>query len=96
MRENKIQQTPARRVIYFLLLLLAFTSAFFLLTSHMQGTPAASLLIMWTPALAAILASFLTRRSFKKWVGTCNLGSGWRLGGSFPSYMDVWHTSPCG
>jgi len=66
MSENKIQQTPPHRVIYFLVFLLAFTYAAFLLTSRMGGTPVASLLIMWTPALAAILASFLTRRSFKE------------------------------
>jgi uncharacterized protein len=66
MNKNKIQQTPARRVIYFLLFLLVFTSVVFLLTSRMQGTPIASLLIMWTPGLAAILVSFLTRRSFKE------------------------------
>jgi membrane protease YdiL (CAAX protease family) len=98
MSENKIQQSPARKVTYFLVFLLAFTSAVFLLTSRMQGTPIASLLIMLTPTLAAILASILTRRSFKemgwelrpvKW-----LGVGWVIPilYGFMAYIPLWLT----
>lgn len=98
MSENKIQQTPSRNVTYFLVFLLAFTSAIFILTSRMQGTPIASLLIMWTPALAAILASILTRRSFRemgwslqpmKW-----LAVGWvtPILYGFMAYIPIWLT----
>jgi hypothetical protein len=61
-----LQQITSRRVILFLILLFFFTAGASICASRMPGTPLASLLIIWTPALAAILTGFLIKRSFKE------------------------------
>jgi uncharacterized protein len=65
------RQLAARRVTLFLVLLAILTLAATLLVSGMAGSPLASLLIMWTPALAAILAGLVTKRPFRE--------MGWKL-----------------
>ncbi|MGE5378422.1 MAG: CPBP family intramembrane glutamic endopeptidase [Bacteroidota bacterium] len=65
MPPSTIQKLALRRVLYFLVLLVILTLTAFLVTASMRSTPLASLLIMWTPALAALLAGLLTRRPIR-------------------------------
>ncbi len=60
-----------RRVVLFLILLALLTIVATWLVARMPGTPLSSLLMMWTPAIAALLAGALTRRSIKE--------MGWKL-----------------
>lgn len=60
------QQTTTRRIYLFLGLLIVLTTIASIFASKMQGSPLASLLIMWTPALAALVASLATKRSLKE------------------------------
>jgi uncharacterized protein len=71
LKTSIIRQTADRRVILFLILLSILTIATSILISRMAETPVASLLMMWTPAFAAILAGVITRRPFRE--------MGWRL-----------------
>jgi uncharacterized protein len=68
---STIRQLAYRRVILFLVLLFILTMAATWLAARMPGTPLSSLLMMWTPAIAALLAAAVTRRSFKE--------MGWKL-----------------
>ncbi|MEP0807202.1 MAG: CPBP family intramembrane metalloprotease [Chloroflexota bacterium] len=92
-------QTPQTRLTIYLVLLVIFTLAASLLTAGINpSSPAAALLTMTSPALAALLASLLTRRSLKeigwrvtpvKW-----LGLGWILPILYavPAYALLWLT----
>jgi len=90
--------TPQRRVLAYIAALLVFTFIANVLAAKLAGSPMASLLIMWSPALAALVASILTRRSLKdigwkpwpvKW-----LAMGWLLPllYALPAYALVWLT----
>jgi uncharacterized protein len=98
MNEKQLQTSARQRVIYYPILLLSLTLGAAFLASRMKGSPVASLVMMWTPALAAILASLATRRSFKemgwslrpvKW-----LAAGWIIPilYGFAAYVPVWLT----
>ena len=87
-----------RRFILYIALLFVFTVAANLVAARAGGLPASSFFIMCSPALAAIVASILTRRSLKaigwrpwpvKW-----LAVGWVLPilYAFPAYALVWIT----
>jgi hypothetical protein len=65
MNRLSFQQQAVRRVTFYPVLLVFLTGATFVFTMSMQGTPLGSLLILWTPALAVLLARLFTRRSFK-------------------------------
>lgn len=91
-----MQQSAKRRVLFYVSLLIAFTLAANFLAKRLGNSPVASLAIMWSPALAAIVASIATRRSFKKigwkpWPVKW-LGIGWLLPMlyAFPAYGMVW------
>src|SRR6476646_5793902 len=92
-----MEQIAKRRFIFYIVLLFVFTVAANLIAARARSS-LLSLLIMWTPALAAILASILTRRSLKeigwrpwpvKW-----LAAGWLcpILYAFPAYALVWIT----
>ena len=93
-----MQQSAKRCVLIYVGLLIAFTFAANYLSQRLGNSPDSSLAIMWSPGLAAIVASIATRRSFKnigwkpwpvKW-----LGVGWLLPMlyAFPAYGLVWLT----
>ena len=80
-----MQQSAKRRVLVYIGLLIAFTLAANFVATRLGDSPVASLVIMWSPGLAAIVASIATRRSFKKigwkpwpvkWLGVGWLGLG--------------------
>ena len=88
--------TSRHRVLLYLGFLLLFTVAAAVAGAKMGG--AAGLVMMWTPALAAIVASLVGRRPFRaigwkpwplKW-----LALGWVLPMlyAFPAYLLVWAT----
>ncbi len=98
MQPDKPQPTTSHRVLLFLILLFALTAGAFALTLHMPNTPLTSLLIMWTPALAAFVTSLLTGRSLKemgwsvrpvKW-----LAIGWLIPIAYAAlaYIPLWLT----
>lgn len=66
MNTNINLKSSRARVILFLALLTLFTLAANLFAARMKGSSAASLLIMWSPALAGLLSSFFLRRSLKE------------------------------
>jgi hypothetical protein len=66
LKTSSVRQLATRRVVLFLVLLTILTLAASLLLSSMAGTPVASLLIMWTPAIAAIITGLVTRRPFRE------------------------------
>jgi uncharacterized protein len=87
-----------RRVVLFLVLLSILTLAASVLVSRMPGMPVSALVMMWTPAMAAILAGLMTKRSFKemgwslrpvKW-----LAIGWLIpvAYGFVAYAFLWIT----
>ena len=89
-----MQQVAKRRFIFFIALLFVFTVVANFAAARTGGF--SSFFIMWTPALAAIVASILTRRSLKeigwrpwpvKW-----LAAGWLLPilYALPAYALVW------
>ncbi|MBK9603639.1 MAG: CPBP family intramembrane metalloprotease [Anaerolineales bacterium] len=91
-----IRQISKQRVVYYVVFLFVLTLAAYYVSSAFSDSPEASLLIMWSPALAAIFASMLTRRSLKaigwdprpvKW-----LAAGWILPMLYaiPAYALVW------
>lgn len=94
-----MQETRSKkRVVAFLVLLIATTIAASVAAPRLGAGPAVSFLIMWTPGIAAIAASLITRRSFRefgwkpwpiKW-----LGLGWLLpiAIAFPAYGLIWLT----
>lgn len=59
-------QIAKRRVAFFTGLLLIFTLAASLLAARIQALPISSLFMMWTPALAAFVASLVTHRPFRE------------------------------
>ena len=86
------------RVVVFLILLVATTLAVNFAAPRLGNSPAMAFLFMGTPAIAAIIASIVTRRSFReigwkpwpvKW-----LGLGWLLPIliAFPAYGLIWLT----
>jgi uncharacterized protein len=68
---TSVRQIAYRRVSLFLALLSILTLAASLLVSRMPGTPLSALVMMWTPATAAVLAGIMTKRPFKE--------MGWKL-----------------
>src|SRR4029453_14925485 len=87
-----MHQSAKPRVLIYVGLLIAFTFAANFLSRRLGNSPIASLAIMWSPGLAAIVASIATRRSFKKigwkpWPVKW-LGVGWLLPMlyTFPAY----------
>lgn len=91
-----IRQISKQRVLYYVVFLFVLTFVAYYVSSAFSDSPAASLLIMWSPALAAIFASILMRRSLKaigwdprpvKW-----LAAGWILPMLYaiPAYALVW------
>jgi membrane protease YdiL (CAAX protease family) len=66
MNEKISNQNPKRRVVYFLIALTLLTLGTSIFAIQLQGSPIASLLIMWTPALAAIVVSLLVKRPLKE------------------------------
>lgn len=93
-----LQQITSRRIVFFLVFLSIFTAGASIIASRMTGTPLASLLIMWTPALAATLTSIITKRPFKdmgwgvrpiKW-----LAIGWLIPIAYAAlaYIPLWLT----
>jgi uncharacterized protein len=91
-----MQNVAKRRFILYLALLLVFTVGVNFVAASAGSSPAASLLIMWSPALAAIVASILTRRSLKK-IGWRPWPVRWLAAGwvfpilyAFPAYALVW------
>jgi len=92
-------QTPQRRVAVYLVLLAIATALATLLAAQLgDASPVSALLVMTSRALAALLASLLTRRSLKeigwrvtplKW-----LGAGWILPILYavPAYVVLWLT----
>ena len=91
-----IRQISKQRVVYYVVSLFVLTLVAYYVSSAFSDSPEASLLIMWSPALAAIFASMLTRRSLKaigwdprpvKW-----LAAGWILPMLYaiPAYALVW------
>jgi membrane protease YdiL (CAAX protease family) len=92
-----MQTTAKQRLILFLVLLVVFTAAAQVLAGRTQGV-LASLLVMWTPGLAAIGASVLTRRSFRE-IGWRPWPLKWLLVGwllptliALPAYALIWLT----
>jgi len=55
-----------KRVLIFVLLLTALTTLTNVLASFLQNETIISLLIMWSPGIAAIMTGLFTRRSFSK------------------------------
>src|SRR5688572_18618271 len=92
-------QLPARRrVLVFLVCLVLFTVAGIVLASRAGGSRLATLPLMLSPALAAIAASLLTRRSlgaigWKPWPLKW-LAVGWLLPLLYaaPAYLALWLT----
>ncbi|MBL0344102.1 hypothetical protein [Candidatus Villigracilis affinis] len=91
-----IRQISKQRVVYYVVFLLLLTLAAYYVSSAFSDSPCGFLLIMWSPALAAIFASMLTWRSLKaigwdprpvKW-----LAAGWILPMLYaiPAYALVW------
>ena len=91
-------QLPKQRVAYYITLLLIATIIANILASQLGESPVASLIVMVSPALAALIASVLTRRSLKeigwrvtpvKW-----LALGWALPILYavPAYALIWIT----
>lgn len=58
--ENRPPMSPSRRLLLFLGLLVGLTVLAHLLASNLEGN-AASLLIMWSPGVAALLVALFTR-----------------------------------
>ena len=92
-----MDRSPRTRVAVFLVALVIFTVGTIALASR-SGSRAASFAIMCSPALAAIAASLLTRRSllaigWKPWPLKW-LGLGWLfpLLYAFPAYALIWAT----
>ena len=91
-------QSPQWRVVIYLILLFFTTLAASFLGDWLTNAPMAALLIMISPALAALLASLLTRRSLKAigWRVTPFqwLGVGWVLPMLYavPAYALLWLT----
>ena len=92
------QLSPQWRVAIYLVLLLLATIIANLLAARLADSPVAGLILMTSPALAALLASLVTRRSLKdigwrvtpvRW-----LGLGWILPILYavPAYVLVWLT----
>ncbi len=92
------QPSSQWRVAIYLVLLLLVTIIANLLAARLADSPVAALILMTSPALAALLASLVTRRSLKdigwrvtpvKW-----LGLGWILPILYavPAYALVWLT----
>ncbi|MBN1985376.1 MAG: CPBP family intramembrane metalloprotease [Prolixibacteraceae bacterium] len=84
-----------KRIYIFLASLLIFTTAVSVLSSFITNQNLWSVLIMWTPGLAALLVSFITKRSLKQ-IGW-KLSLKWMLAGwLFPvvyatvAYSAVW------
>ena len=93
-----MHQSAKPRVLIYVGLLIAFTFAANFLSRRLGNSPIGSLAIMWSPGLAAIVASIATRRSFKKigwkpWPVKW-LGVGWLLPMlyTFPAYGLIWLT----
>lgn len=91
-------QLAQRRVLAYLAFLIIFTALANILAAQLANSPLASLLIMWSPALATLVAGVLTKRSLKaigwkpwpvKW-----LAVGWLLPllYTLPAYALVWLT----
>lgn len=91
-------KTPQRRIAVYLVLLAIATALATLIAARLGDSPVAGLILMTSPALAALLASLLTRRSLKeigwrvtpvKW-----LGLGWILPilYAISAYALVWLT----
>jgi CAAX protease family protein len=91
-------RTTKARVLTFLILIAAFTAVVQFLNSQNKLGGIGSLVFMWCPALAAIIASVITRRSLKAigwWPGKPKwLAAGWALPVfySFVAYGFVWIT----
>lgn len=91
-------QINRKRVVYYVLFLLPLSVAANYMTSQFKGSPIASLIIMSSPALAALIASAMTGRSLKEigWRVTPIrwLGIGWVLPilYAIPAYALVWIT----
>ena len=71
------------RVALFLILLVATTLAANFAAPRLGASPAVAFLFMGTPAIAAILASIFTRRSFREFGWKPWPSSGWDSDGSF-------------
>jgi membrane protease YdiL (CAAX protease family) len=91
-----MNRSAKTRVLVYVAFLVGFTLAANFAAPRLGTSPIASLLIMWSPGLAALVASIVTRRSLKqigwkpwpvKW-----LGVGWLLPMlyTFPAYGLVW------
>jgi membrane protease YdiL (CAAX protease family) len=72
MYQISLQQTAKYRVLYFLATLIVFTAGAAILANQMPESAIPMLAMMWSPALAALTTSLLTRRSLKQ--------MGWGLG----------------
>lgn len=92
------QQSPQWRVVIYLIMLTLATIIANPFASRLSGSPVAASILMTSPALAALLASLITRRSLKdigwgvtslKW-----LGLGWILPilYALPAYTLIWLT----
>ena len=90
------RRTAMRRVAAFLAFLAVATVAASVAASHLKAGPLPSLLVMWSPGIAALLASLVMRRSIAeigwrpwpvKW-----LGAGWLFPilVALPAYGIVW------
>ena len=93
-----MQQVAKRRLIFYLALLCVLTVAANFMAARAGSSLVSSLLIMWSPALAALVASILTRRSLKK-IGWRPWPVKWLAAGwvfpilyAFPAYALVWVT----
>ena len=98
MLSKNLQPVSSYRVTLFLIVLGGLTTAALLLAERMPGSPLTSLIMMWTPALAAILVSVITKRRLHeigwalrpvKW-----LAVGWLLPISYAAlaYVPLWIT----
>ena len=92
----KTQQVAKCRVIFYIALLIAFTVAANLVAAHAGNSIVSTLSVMWSPALAAIVAGILTRRSLKE-IGWRPWPVKWLVAGwvfpilyAFPAYALVW------
>jgi len=59
-------QSAQNRILIYLLLLVVLTGLVYFLNKYFSGSNVASVFIMWTPGIAALLASLLAKRSLKQ------------------------------
>ena len=87
--------TVQKRIYFYIILLIIFTGIVHAITAFTKNKNMASMLIMWTPGLAALVVSLITKRSLKligwkfslKWISI-----GWILPVVYASvaYSAIW------